>query len=78
MKFVDFEFTLKDSSINENDRKYDAISEHENEDDFSNSQLYGDSSGGGRYEEFNGAYGFDDDTINDAFEGDPSNYWNID
>ena len=22
--------------------------------------------------------GFDDDTINSAFEGDPENYWNID
>ena len=78
VKFVDFEFILNDSSINENDRKYVAISEQENEDDFSNFQLYGSSSGGGSYDEFNGAYGFDDDTINDAFEGDPSNYWNID
>ncbi len=78
MKFVDFEFILNDSSINENDRKYVAISEQENEDDFSNFQLYGSSSGGGSYDQFNGAYGLDDDTINDAFEGDPSNYWNID
>ncbi|WP_163401507.1 hypothetical protein [Flavobacterium fluviatile] len=30
------------------------------------------------YSEYNGAYGFDDDTINSAFEGDPENYWNID
>lgn len=30
------------------------------------------------YREHNGAYGFDDDTINSAFEGDPENYWNID
>lgn len=31
-----------------------------------------------RFEEFNGIYGLDDDTIYDAFEGDPENYWNID
>lgn len=35
------------------------------------------------YNEFNGSYaqdvmGYDDDTINDAFEGDPDAYWNID
>ncbi len=30
------------------------------------------------YSEYNGAYGFDDETINSAFEGDPENYWNID
>jgi len=29
------------------------------------------------YGEYGGAYGFDDDTINSAFEGDPENYWNI-
>jgi hypothetical protein len=29
-------------------------------------------------EKYNGAYGFDDDTIDNAFEGDPENYWNID
>ena len=37
----------------------------------------------GKYGEFAGSYaqdveGLDDDTINDAFEGDPDNYWNID
>jgi hypothetical protein len=30
------------------------------------------------YEEFNGAYDYDDYTINSAFNGDPENYWNID
>ena len=29
------------------------------------------------YEKYNGAYGLDDQTIDSAFEGDPSNYWNI-
>ncbi len=31
-----------------------------------------------KYEEYGGAYGYDDDTINSAFDGDPENYWNID
>lgn len=30
------------------------------------------------YDKYNGAYGFDDDTIDSAFEGDPEAYWNID
>ena len=30
------------------------------------------------YETYNGAYGYDDDTIESAFDGDPENYWNID
>ena len=36
-----------------------------------------------RHDDFEGTYahdveGFDDDTIYDAFEGDPDAYWNID
>ena len=30
------------------------------------------------YKDYGGAYGYDDYTINSAFEGDPENYWNID
>lgn len=30
------------------------------------------------YSKYGGAYDLDDDTIEDAFEGDPENYWNID
>lgn len=30
------------------------------------------------YDKYGGAYGYDDDTIDSAFEGDPENYWNID
>lgn len=35
------------------------------------------------YDKYNGAYaqdiaGYDDDTIDTAFEGDPEAYWNID
>jgi hypothetical protein len=31
-----------------------------------------------RYEKYNGYNGFDDDTIDNAFEGDPSATWNVD
>lgn len=42
-----------------------------------------DESYGGHYGEYAGSYaqdvmGYDDDTINDAFDGDPDAYWNID
>lgn len=30
------------------------------------------------YDKYKGAYGYDDDAIDSAFEGDPENYWNID
>jgi hypothetical protein len=33
---------------------------------------------GPSYSRYGGAYGFDDDTIDSAFEGNPENYWNID
>ena len=37
-----------------------------------------DNENNSQYDKYNGAYGFDDDTIDSAFEGDPENYWNID
>jgi hypothetical protein len=30
------------------------------------------------YEKYGGYNGYDDDTIDDAFEGDPENTWNVD
>jgi len=42
-------------------------------DDYSDFNDYSPS-----YEKYGGAYGYDDDTIDTAFEGDPENYWNID
>lgn len=30
------------------------------------------------YDAYNNAFGYDDDAIDDAFNGDPSNVWNID
>lgn len=51
--------------------------------DFENDLYDDDYEYGGTYEEFAGSYaqdvaGYDDETINDAFEGDPDAYWNID
>lgn len=37
-----------------------------------------DSESSRSYDEYGGAYDFDDDTINTAFDGDPEAYWNID
>jgi tetratricopeptide (TPR) repeat protein len=42
-------------------------------DDYDDSDNYSPS-----YDKYGGAYGYDDDTIDSAFEGDPENYWNID
>ena len=47
-------------------------------DDYTSSQGYGST-----YNEYNGTYaqdvaGYSDDVINDAFDGDPEAYWNID
>jgi len=33
---------------------------------------------GHSYEQYGGYNGWDDDTINDAFEGDPEATWNVD
>ena len=43
-----------------------------------NSDLECDDESGYSYDKYNGAYGYDDNTIDDAFEGNPENYWNID
>lgn len=37
-----------------------------------------DSANDSSYRKYHGAYGYDDSAIDDAFEGDPENYWNID
>ncbi len=39
---------------------------------------HGYADNGSDYDEFGGEYGFDDETINDVFEGNPDNYWNVD
>jgi hypothetical protein len=78
VKFTEFEFSFRQSTIIENERKYELIREKVVDQDFPHFEGYDSTEGRGGYDEFNGAFGYDDDTINDAFEGDPSNYWNID
>ena len=46
------------------------VNEDELEDDNDETEL--------NYSKHGGAYGYDDDTIDSAFDGDPENYWNID
>lgn len=75
-QFIEFDYVIKKSALEENEFKNEKNNEVEIEEEFEYFQKYGESSGGN--EEFHGNYGFDDDTINDAFEGDPDNYWNID
>ncbi len=68
------EFSLTDLSFIDNKKHISKnnFREHDNDDDY-----------GTHYGEFAGSYaqdvmGYSDDVINDAFEGDPDNYWNID
>ena len=46
--------------------------------DDDDSDLESDDESGYSSKKYNGAYGYDDNTIDNAFEGDPENYWNID
>ena len=48
----------------------------EEEDDFDNSEW--SSNEDSNYSKYGGYNGYDDDTIDDAFEGDPMNTWNVD
>jgi hypothetical protein len=52
-----------------------------NENNYSNQGYGGDDNDDNyrpSYEKYNGYNGFDDDTIDDAFEGDPDATWNVD
>ncbi len=40
--------------------------------------IYDDFDDQPSYSRYGGAHGYDDDTIDNAFEGDPEMYWNID
>lgn len=48
-----------------------------NNDNYNDSYYY-EEDNYSRFEKYNGIYGLDDNTIDDAFDGDPENYWNID
>ena len=43
-----------------------------------NMGFYDDDEDYPRYDKYGGYNGYDDDTIDDAFEGDPEATWNID
>lgn len=57
------------------DEEFFEQDEHEFEDD---NNSWEDEPGWGRYEEYGGYNGYDDFTIDAAFEGDPEATWNVD
>lgn len=72
-------FDISEEAIYSLKNKYKNYSNTESNHSYNNSY----SRYGGTYSEFTGSYaqdcmGYDDETINDAFEGDPDAYWNID
>jgi hypothetical protein len=67
-------FVISDEGQSKLTEKYDTWeSQQQDNDDNDDDDDYSPS-----YEKYGGAYGYDDDTIDSAFEGDPENYWNID
>jgi len=52
------------------------LTEEEYEEDYDNYDDYDDY--GNSYEKYGGYNGYSDDVIDDAFEGDPMNTWNVD
>ena len=67
---VSLEKIMKQTSKNESEEDDD-----NDVDDYDNDS---DDSYGSSYEKYGGYNGYDDDTIDDAFEGDPMNTWNVD
>jgi len=58
--------------------RYRMTNDFTEDDDFAGSCDYNDEPGWGSYEEYGGYNGYDDFTINSAFDGDPEATWNID
>lgn len=75
-EIADFEYELlsREEDESEENEDFDYI----NFDEYEEEYLDNDYDEGPSYSRYGGAYGFDDDTIDSAFEGDPDNYWNID
>ncbi len=63
--YIEYFVTGLDYPLPQKDKNY------EDEDESNSSNEYS-------YDKYKGAYGYDDDAIDSAFEGDPENYWNID
>lgn len=76
LRRVNPELSISTEAIQARDTKYDKWVEQEEEkanyepDDYDH---YGTS-----YEKYGGYNGWSDDVIDDAFEGDPENTWNVD
>jgi len=73
IKIIKPDFTITEEGKQKLADKYSTWEEEQQEDDYDDYDDYSPS-----YEKYGGAYGYDDDTIDSAFEGDPENYWNID
>ena len=67
---LDYNFEKNGTPLIEMRSQIDPYRRYDQEDD--------DDEYGSSYEEYNGYNGWDDDTINDAFEGDPEATWNVD
>jgi len=67
-------FVLSEEGQSKLTEKYETWESQQQDND--DNDYYDDNSPS--YEKYGGAYGYDDDTIDSAFEGDPENYWNID
>jgi hypothetical protein len=73
IKEIKPDFTITEEGKQKLEDKYSSWENEQQQDDYDNYDDYSPS-----YEKYGGAYGYDDDTIDSAFEGDPENYWNID
>lgn len=73
IKVIKPDFTITEEGKQKLADKYSNWESEQQQDDYDDYDDYSPS-----YEKYGGAYGYDDDTIDNAFEGDPENYWNID
>jgi len=73
IKEIKPDFTITEEGKQKLEDKYSSWENEQQQDDYDDYDDYSPS-----YEKYGGAYGYDDDTIDSAFEGDPENYWNID
>jgi hypothetical protein len=73
IKEIKPDFTISEEGKQKLADKYSTWENEQEQDDYDDYDDYSPS-----YEKYGGAYGYDDDTIDSAFEGDPENYWNID
>jgi hypothetical protein len=73
IKIIKPDFTITEEGKQKLADKYSTWEDEQQEDNYDDYDDYSPS-----YEKYGGAYGYDDDTIDSAFEGDPENYWNID